>query len=1016
MSISSDAGRRVFALQIAGCIYRYHSGAGVAGLNSTIATSINYIDTEGIIAISSFGGSVDPSGGVGTYEPITVTLGINKKGSSSDAGVIFGRCGARSITPSARITQNVTRTDTEIFIDTDLTSLSYPRLFHIGAETIRAGGALSNKLTSITRSIDNTPRQAHSIDLEGSYTPEIVDQITTFRGRRAKLLCAHQYPDDTLSNWSEILNGFIESTPTIENGDSVSISLVPLVALIDTVIVDKGLGQSFLLQGYHYFSQRNNVLEYCTEITGRGAGNVLEFEPTTNSTITANTLTVYTANHLILENFDTTLQTGLDSNDDAEDFTHPRFPLFTTFLRNKIYPTSITKSINTADARFIYTMALDSSATTASASEIILAGEVYLHGEPELKQFTFDGLLEWPKAINDTLINSGPSSMAGIDGGFLQWRLSPENEIIASALYEGQTASNLLLYNDEAALNNYYDVIWRARAYTAEGSRIAVSKESRLWYPIDLGTDDQALFDDNRPHYIEGYLKKIEISSLQPSSVDQLKDVAKAFYQLGDRRLLVENSLGLPTSQQIINSNVVTFDLVITYYDRNTQSTKQQVLQATHETVATFSSANVGYYIHLNPNQVLTENISFGDWSEGDRALITRGGRFNNERPATAILKLLCSGGGAQVNNKYDVFSVGCNLALTNIDEDSFLSADAASPFSVSGQFAGVDADIREIIDSLLKLIGAVMIMRRDGSTSKIALVPIGGDRAPDVAGSISAQHWLADPPPHWDSYEDIVTQIKYEYDYDPLEDKYRSEVIFNNQEAINRFSGERSQITISLAGVSSAQFGRGAGDIFAEFLPTSSRIFRLLSNPLRVWRGSIGTGKSSLFDLGTYIECSSPHLRDYSDNYGVTEGVGMIRSIRQELMSEGCDLEIINTGLQVVAWNASAEVEVVDSSTVVTIFLDIYSSNNTDNIYFKAGDLVDYLPLGDQDNALIGLEIQSIVNNTITFTSAHGITAAYGTLEPTTFANASTHHQNDAYLANNSDIINTTIAAQEYN
>ena len=35
--IDSDHGRRVFALEVGGLLYRYHSGGGVTGLDTTIA-------------------------------------------------------------------------------------------------------------------------------------------------------------------------------------------------------------------------------------------------------------------------------------------------------------------------------------------------------------------------------------------------------------------------------------------------------------------------------------------------------------------------------------------------------------------------------------------------------------------------------------------------------------------------------------------------------------------------------------------------------------------------------------------------------------------------------------------------------------------------------------------------------------------------------------------------------------------------------------------------------------------
>lgn len=1016
MSFTSDQGRRVFALEIGGLIYRYHSGAGCQGLVSIVASGIDYIDVEAISSVSAFSASIDPSGGIGEYEPITVTLNVNKRGGASDVGVIFGRCGARSAGTRARITANVDRTDTTVHVDTDLTSLSYPRLLHIGAESLRVSSATSTVLTVNGRGAGNTARQNHSIDLEGVSVPEVTTEITTFRGRRAKLYCAHQYPNGTLSEWLEVINGFIESTPIIEQGDSVSLSIVPMVALVDTVVTDKGLNQTELLHGYHYFGNRGNLLEYGMKTLIQGGYNGHNYDLDHGSTVTANTITVFQNSTTIDFDYDVSLPNGLDSNDEwILPRPHPRYPFIqlNQGVGPAVFPTSITDTVNT-DGRAVYQIALNSFASSANATELAYSISVGLHANVELKQHELSGLQEWPAVINETLENDGPSITTGTNGGVISWRLTEDNQVIASKLSASDIPCELLLWTNLEAFKNNNDPWPFARAFDGDQSSLASSTQNRVWYPIDLSQEDQAPFEDYRgtANRESGYYVRVRVDGVQTTSTHQLRDIALAYYQINEDRILTKGSLGLPST-----ASSELFDIVVSYYHRETQEIREQTFKATHETVASFGGSNVGYYIHLN-RSYLNDCVSFGDWATGERALITRGGMFNNERIGTALLQLLSSGGGGTVNSTYDVFSVGCNLNLSHIDEDSFLAMDSASPFTVSGQFSGVGANVREIINSLLKLIGAVMIMKRSATgASQISLVPIGAERSADVALEITAGDWLTEPLPTWDNYEDIVTQIKYLYDYDVAEDKYRSEVFFNNQEAITRYGGERSQITLELPGISSDQFGRGAGNVYAEFLPTSARIFNLLSNPLRLWRGAIGTGHSSLLDLGAYVKCSSPHLRDYSDNYGVTNGVGMVRSIRQELMNEGCELELITTGLTAVAWNSTATVATVPDTTSVTVNTDDYSTSDVDDVsFFAEGDVVDYVPKGAQDTAITGLTISNITGNSITFSSAHGITSAGGTLEPTSYANASDTHKADAYLADSSNLLNSTDNAQEYN
>jgi hypothetical protein len=100
------------------------------------------------------------------------------------------------------------------------------------------------------------------------------------------------------------------------------------------------------------------------------------------------------------------------------------------------------------------------------------------------------------------------------------------------------------------------------------------------------------------------------------------------------------------------------------------------------------------------------------------------------------------------------------------------------------------------------------------------------------------------------------------------------------------------------------------------------------------------------------------------------------------------------------VTWNASALVTTVNSTTSVTVAAGQFSDD--DASYFKAGDVVDYLPLANEDGALTGLIIASVVGQLITFTSVHSISTTGGTLEPTSYSSASSTHKADAYLASN--------------
>ena len=1021
MTIKREHGRRIFALQISGLEYRYHSTTPPTSTNldATVATSINYIDREGIVSIGAFSASIDPSGGVGQYSPLSITLQIDRQADSGDPGVIFGRCGIRSASTKAQLTESINRSDAVIRIDTDLTSLTYPKLFHIGAETVKASSALSTRLlTPSGRGVGGTTPQNHSIDLEGSLVPEVTTEITTFRGRRAKLFCAHQYPDGSTSDYVEIINGFIEQSPTIEQGDAISLSIVPLTALIDTDLTDK-INQTRLLQSYHYFDGvYGSVLEYALILTNDQNGNQPTLITDTSASITANTFqTIVTTNRgheTLLDDFDTSLAAGTAKDDFIHE--HPRYPRLRRSQDDRretlsVYATSLTYNASIPG----YVINADSSPSDSMNGPGITDTDQFVINFPrqEIKRHQLGNaeVKQWPNVINDTLETSGPSNTQGLSGGFARWRINADNIVRVSKLSNSPFAAQLHLWTKREVFSASQSVsvflgAREARYWDSSGTSTALADLYRLSYPIDLATE---IDQDGNDHFA-----KIESNNQRVNASYQLRDVAKAYYQIYESAILVENSLGLPSAATAGAS----FDIIVSYYDRTSETVKRQTFKASHETTATFDGGIVGVLIHIDNNSEFSQLRSFADWSDSERALLFRGSSFIQERPGQVLLKLLQSGGGDQINGTYDTLGLGLNISSSDIDEDSFLAMDTACPFLLSDQFAGDGTDLKGVFDNLLKLMGAVLVMKRDETTgkSRISLQPVGSERAADAVATIEAGDWLVDPSPHWDTYEDIVTQIKYEFDYSPEEDSFLSEVIFNNQEAVNRYGGESSKITLSLPGVSSEQFGRNAGDNFSYFLPSSDRLFNLLSNPLRVWRGAIGTGPSAFLDVGSYVKVSSPHLRGYSDSYGVVDGVGMIRTIHQELMGEGCDIEILTTGLSPVAWNATAKVDSIPTATTVTVTQNDFSRSNVDDVsFFQAGDVVDYLPVGNHDNAITSLTIQSISSNTITFTGAHGISLTGGTLEPTTYANASATHRLDAYLANSSNVINSTVDAQEY-
>ena len=1011
--ITSDLGRRVFCLQVAGLPYRYHSinPPSSTNLDVNIATGIAYTDVQGIISVGAFNSSIDPSGGLASYSPLSIELSILKDGSTSDPGVIFGRVGKRSSGVTQCNLEEVLNFDAlpqTIDIDADLTSLSTPRLVHIGSETFRASAFTSSTVTLNERAVGGSEYQYHAISLQGSSVPILSTEITIFRGRRCKLFIAYQDSAGNVSDYECIINGFIESSPSVEEGDAVGLSILPLVSLIDGELADSKKGISYLLQDFHYFHNKSNILEY-----GSAWGNdyYLTLSNPTAISATQTTIEVDAPGYHLDDIFDLNRPTG-----DGFINPHPRYPLL--LIGGSEYPT-FPIAFNTVGTP---TITIDHS-IAGSTSQVIIINN-FLTGKNDYGKFPKRGeikritvatneLKAWPQCLNDALFTQvSTTTHKGVDGAShaLSFNGSYINTTVRATPLADQRGwspghmGKVHLWYSSHWYNqsiNFRYAYWPTDNY--EDTR-PLSNENRLFYPLDYWRDG------TKPNFAGSSLKirVIELPNKRSDSAAIDVNIARAYHQANERSILLENSLGLPTSA----TAGVFYGVQVQTYDYYLKQPKALSYEATHEEAVSFGGSVVGYLVKLRNSRYNRDNGHFGDWQGEDRSQVTRGVLANQVTPGVIMLMILQSGGGGN-NGDYDTLGVGLSIHEDNIDVNSFLANGTSTVSALNTNFSIDDFNPRDFMDSLLKALSCIITMKRTaGGVPKITLTPLASENDRFVSATIEAGNWLSAPPPTWSIYEDIVTQIDIKYGWDNGANEFRDNVIYNNQEAINKYGGEKSKISLELYGVDTEEIGAGAGDAYNYFLPIAARVFNVLSNPMRLWAGDIGTGQSIYLDVGSYVKCSSPHLKGMGDEYGITEEIGMIKSINQELMSEGCSLEIVKTGITSVNWNSTLKVTFVTSTTALTVSTNEFSEDDTN--FFSAGDVVDFLPYGNEDGAITGLTIQSIVGSLVTFTATHGV-STLGTLEPTVYTSASDIHKIDAYLADNG-ILGTSDQAQEYN
>ena len=159
MSLTDQNQRRRFALVVAGLPQVYYSGSStglssVSAIGSTLA-GVARTFSESIISVSDYGAELEPIGGVASYQAITISLAVDRRGGASEPGTVFSRLGPRATGAShAFLLEPISHTDTTpITVDTDrdLSAVySAGDLCHIDAETFRVSGTTGGASPTIT--------------------------------------------------------------------------------------------------------------------------------------------------------------------------------------------------------------------------------------------------------------------------------------------------------------------------------------------------------------------------------------------------------------------------------------------------------------------------------------------------------------------------------------------------------------------------------------------------------------------------------------------------------------------------------------------------------------------------------------------------------------------------------------------------------------------------------------------------------------------------------------------------
>lgn len=871
--ISDDRTARVYGLEIAGLATRFYYRASPF-ISESIGSSpdeISYADLDCIESISDYVADLEPSGGIATYSSMSVSLVMDRmRGTNQDSHRIFGRVMRSSSVWSGQLVQAIARDDDQptIIVDSD-PSLTYPHLVHIGAESfLISGQSQVGDVYHLTCELRIGFRQMHDIRLDGTDTPMVTSEIVSWRGRQASIYCASMDDNGIITDNQVIFHGMIERSPDISDLTAISISIVPISAIVDNKVAGPK-SSTQLVHGHHYFDQSaryriNNIQKLGDNRAFIGGGYFIEFS------------------------------NGLASTDEVMD---------------KINSVSRGSEPGTW---FIKRQ----------------AGGYYLVLNPHSNASTVH------QVFTDDI------SLVKLD-----------------QLSRSGNALDFRYISDDPVCLNF-------------GVNFSSSEA-----PIRTAKDEKSYqFDIDRDLNLYYYLYQTETYAEY-----QIRGVALGWYEYGEKYLLVRDSLGLPAS-----------------YDGTLYAIEIKAYGKAFKAMAKSETAvSVGYLIELDQDNVYNRGLpSFGDFLDSTEKIeISRGLLIENKPAGEVMLELLESGGGGGVNGAYDRHLVGCNIDQNFIDEESFLSNQSASnirdwQFNLSID----DITARDILEPLLRVMGCAIVMDRTSFYPRLKLISVGHE-ADENQPLVTDDDMLIDSPIYWSVYEDIITQFKFIYD---LQNDQPTERVINNYSAINQLAGETRSEEYKLYGLTSEIVGGArAGDFLQYFRATYARLFRLYGQAIRQWIFSVTSGTSFNLDIGSSLRVSSDFLKGYSDDYGITDQVGLIVSMRLSLFGEGCELKLNHYGLSSPTWNASARVDQVINSTTVSIVADQFSAS--DISFFKAGDAVVRYTWGANDTKT-SLTISQINGAQIVFSGSHGATAG-DIIQPASYTLASTAHKKRAYI-----------------
>lgn len=423
---------------------------------------------------------------------------------------------------------------------------------------------------------------------------------------------------------------------------------------------------------------------------------------------------------------------------------------------------------------------------------------------------------------------------------------------------------------------------------------------------------------------------------------------------------------------------------------------------------STITAGTSGTLLEKAPGHIGT-GLPLADWPGLPSVELRQVVSWDEVPPTTLMLQLLMSGeGNGYTSATYDVLPFGVGLESSQVDIASFERytppAGAAGPRTFT---LDEGVKIGEMLSGLAKSIGAVLVEKLDRSTGrrKIALARAGLPIRDDAAADLT--NWALSGSPRGTDDESVINSVEAQANWQSGEPQLT--VTVNDRDGISRNNGTARE-TLRLYGVNVR--AESVSSQRAAVLPIAAERFGLFGYRRIIVTGGLSYSDALLLDPGSVVTFTADKVDDYDGSTGITDGVGIVQSITRTPATQQARVSIVYWGARVSGWAPAMKVANPMGATPqqLTVEANAYSEAAhpvtgeavTDAGFFRVGDAVEIVPVGDWPNR-VTTTITAIAGNVITFAAAHGA-AAGDTIRPQSWDSVATLLQGYIFAADADD------------